>query len=260
MLFRAVSRTVWLALLLSLGHVVRAEPPARAQGALGVQLRLAVGMTQRHVAVTAADGPRSLQLGPTPAISLRIDSEAPLGVWRLGVGLDYRSSVLGRVHDVAAGPNADATQAAVRSHAFEAGMRARVALGSEPSASSLAVFVGYGVRAFASVAALQMPRFSLHGAVLRVELELALQTTGARLHLAPEFQWLPSISAGMRDVAGIRGGAFAVGGVAVLTLPISARWGLQLAYRESRAWSPQATRSFRDVERYVLLGVTYDWL
>lgn len=235
---------------------------AHAQdGALTARLDVAVGVTQRSVDAPSVDGARRLALGPAPAVALGIDSGVQHGTFCLGLGVHYRTSVLGRVRDAAAGPSANLSSTAVRSHELVAGVRAGLAFGSDPGARTLAMFLGYSVRAFASVAELRMPRFSLHGPVLRLELELPLSAASMRLRLAPEFQWLPSISSALRASSIVSGVALALGGVAALILPISEHFGLQLEYRESHAWArTYVARRFSDVERFLLLGATYVFL
>jgi hypothetical protein len=235
--------------------------PAGAQTTVSSQLRLAVGMTQRHVDAPSDSGRRQLDLGPTPAVLLGVDAAAHSGKLDLGVDISYRSSVAGRTRDADAGPNADTSQTAVRSHQLQVGARAVMRLGADESSSTLALFAGYSVRAFASVAELRMPRFSLHGPVARIELELPLPAAGLRLRLAPEAQWLPSISDALRALAGISGSAIAIGGEAQLRLPLSSGFNLLLDYRESHAWAAaRAAHSFSDAERYLLLGASYAWL
>jgi hypothetical protein len=237
-----------------------ATPHARAQDALTSQVRVGIGAAQRGIDAPSADGLRRLDFGPAPAVMLEIDSGARVGAYQLGVALSYRTSVLGRVRDVAAGPGADSSRVPVRSHHFEGGARGRLAFGADPRASTLGLFVGYGVRAFSSVAVLRVPAFSLHGPVARLELELQLPAA-LRLRLAPELAWLPSVSRALREASAFTGNVWAIGGAATLMLPLGERFDLLLDYRESHAWTAAyAAQSFSDVERYLLLGVAYAWL
>lgn len=234
---------------------------AQAQTGLSSQLQLGVGATQRIVEVPSADGPRRLDIGPAPAVSLGIVSDVQHGAYRLGLDLHYRTSMRGRVHDIAAGPNADTSITAVRSHLFEAGLRVGRVFGQDGRGVGLRLVAGYSIRAFASVAVLRVPRYALHGPFARLELELPLPAANLRLRIAPELQWLPSISSALRDISGISSSALALGGVVALVLPISQSFTLQLEYRESHAWAQApAARSFSDVERYLLLGVAYAFL
>lgn len=242
---------VWLALTAST-HV-QAQPTTGAFASL----RVGAGLTQRLVDVPNEEGPRRLDLGPTPAVVLGIDAGLPYDAWRLGSSLSYRTSLRGRVADVRAGPGASATRTAVRSHELEAGLRAGRAWGHAHNRFMLALFAGYNVRAFSSVAVLRVPRFTLHGPVARVELDLPLTVGHIRLRLAPEVQWLASISRALADVAGLPQRGLALGAQLRLSVALSQRWGAALDYRESHALArSRSSQLLSDVARYLLLEIT----
>jgi hypothetical protein len=188
---------------------------------------------------------------------LGIDGEARTGAWVLGLGLAYRTSVLGRVVDADAGAGAAMSKTAVRSHNFEAGLRAGLQLGPREHAVMLGLFAGYDVRALATVAVLRIPRFTLHGPVLRLEIELPLRAARMRMRLGPEAQWISGISRALLDRSGLTQPAFALAGFLQLQLPVSESFGLLLDYRESHAFAAsRSVRAFSDVERYLLLAAS----
>lgn len=227
----------------------------RAQDRVAARLRVGAGVAQRLIEAPSAEGPRELELGPVPALMVGIDGESHAGSWMLGLGLAYRTSVLGRVVDAEAGAGAATSKTAVRSHNFEAGLRIGLQLGAAEHPVHVALFAGYDVRALATVAVLRVPRFSLHGPVLRLELELPLHAANMRLRLGPEGQWISGISRALLDTSALTQPAFALGGFLQLQLPIDERFGLQLEYRESHAFAgSRGVPSFSDVERYLLLA------
>jgi hypothetical protein len=128
-------------------------------------------------------------------------------------------------------------------------------LGAREHPIGLGIFAGYGVRALATVAVLRVPRFSLHGPVLRVEVDVPLRAANMRLRLGPEGQWISGISRALLDSSGLSQPAFALGGFLQLQLPVAERFALQLEYRESHAFlRARGVPSFSDVERYLLLA------
>ena len=230
--------------------LVRAE-----DGGIAARLRVGAGVAQRGIEAPSAEGLRELALGPVPALLVGMDGDAHAGAWVLGLGLAYRTSVLGRVVDADAGAGAAMSKTAVRSHEFEAGLRAALQFGTGEHPIRLGLFAGYGVRALATVSVLRVPRFSLHGPVLRVELDLPLRAANMRLRFGPEGQWISGISRALLDSAGLSQPAFALGGFLQLQLPIAERFMLQLEYRESHAFArARGVPSFSDVERYLLLA------
>jgi hypothetical protein len=259
--FKLSSRTLRrcaLALLLTteLAHGARAH--AEAPTAPIARLRVGAGAAQRVVELPTAEAARQLDFGPAAAAQLGIDAQLRRGRWQLGLGLRYRTSLAGRVSDDAAGPGANTSSHVVRSHAFEAGLRPGWFFGDAPNAAALRLFAGYSVRAFGSVAPLRVPRYSLHGPVLRLELVLPLPAAHMRLRLAPEAQWLASMTQELRNLAGITQSALALGAEAELSLPISDVLSLHLDYRESHAFAvARLAQSFSDVERYLLLAASY---
>jgi hypothetical protein len=227
----------------------------RAQAGVAAHLRVGAGVAQREIQAPSAEGPRELALGPVPALMLGIDADAHAGAWVLGLGLSYRTSVRGRVVDADAGAGAAMSKTAVRSHHFEAGLRAAMRMGPTQHAVGVALFAGYDVRALATVAVLRVPRFSLHGPLLRVELDLPLRAANMRLRLGPEAQWISGLSRALLESSGLTQPAFAIGGFLQLQLPISELFALQLEYRESHAFArARGVSSFSDVERYLLLA------
>ena len=227
----------------------------RADDSVAARLRVGAGVAQRVIEAPSAEGPRELSLGPLPALMLGMDGAAHVGDWVLGLRLDYRTSVLGRVVDADGGAGAAASKTAVRSHHFEAGLWAGLQIGAREHPVTLALFAGYGVRALGTVAVLRVPRFALHGPVLQVELELPLHAANMRLRLGPEVQWISGISRALLDISALTQPAFALGGFLQLQLPVDVRFALHLEYGESHAFAgSRGVSSFSDVERYLLLA------
>lgn len=254
------SLTRWLVggLTLWLSASICCPADAQPRSPWTARLRVGAGIAQRRVSVPNTEGNRELDLGPTAAAVLGADVENRRDNWALGVSVSYRTSLAGRVSDAMSGVGAQASETAVRSHVFEAGLRPGRYFGSSPQAIALWLFAGYNVRAFGSVAVLRVPRYSLHGPVLRIELEFPLRALGLRLRVAPEAQWIVSVTDELRQLAGMTAEALAFGGEAQLSRAFGAHLALQLCYRESHATAPtrNATR-FNDIERYLLLEASY---
>ena len=116
------------------------------------------------------------------------------------------------------------------------------------------MFAGYGLRAFASVVELGIPRYTLHGPLLRFELELPIAEGLLTLRIAPEVQLIVSVSRDLRGLSLIQDAGLAIGGEASARVRVTDWAALQLAYRESHASSDTAfSDSFKDVERLVFL-------
>jgi len=234
-------------------------PEASAQSASELHARLSVGagLGMRSIEVPSSEGLRKLETGLIPVAGIRVAGRFRDGSHFLGLRLSYQSGVHTRAIDDVGDHSLVASEVAIRSHRFEGGLLPGLILSRERSAGSLALFAGYGLRAFGSVEVVRVPRFTLHGPVLRLELTLPL-VDWLRLRLAPEAQLVLSMSEALRNLANLPTTAFGFGGEADLQARWSPTWSAQISYREShvRATGLEA-RQFTDAERYLLLELTY---
>jgi hypothetical protein len=220
-----------------------------------VRLGVSGGTTYRLIEVPANDGLRRLDTGWVPAVAL--DLRAAIGgvhTW-LEFAARYETSLhtFGSQH--ATDPSSQILKTPIRSHRFEAGVTPSLRLGDSETGLAAGVFVGYGVRALASVAELQVPRFTEHGPLLRLELDIPVVGDVVRLRIAPEAFGLLSISRAVRTIGETDGFGFAVGGEASIHVKLVEWLRLALDYRESHVFLHSSQSDpFHDVERYVLLG------
>jgi hypothetical protein len=220
-----------------------------------VRLGVSGGTTHRLIEIPADDGLRRLDTGWVPAVAL--DLRAAVGgvhTW-LEFAARYETSLhtFGSQH--AADPSSQILKTPIRSHRFEAGVAPSLRFGDSETGLAAGLFVGYGLRALASVAELQVPRFTEHGPLVRLELDIPVVGDVVRLRIAPEVFGLLSISHAVRRIGATDGFGFAVGGEVSMHVKLVEWLRLALDYRESHVFL-QSSQSdpFRDVERYVLLG------
>lgn len=211
----------------------------------------------RSLSVPSNEGVRKLETGLLPALGVRVAGRLRVQSRFIGLRLSYQSSVHARATDQVGDRSLSPSEVAIRSHHFESGLLPGLLLSSTPNAGSLALFVGYGVRAFGTTEVLRVPRFTLHGPVLRLELVLPLASR-LRLRLAPEAQLIVSMTRALRDLALLPASALSIGGEADLQVRVSPSWAVQVSYREAHVRTTGIEgKSFADAERYVLLEGTY---
>jgi hypothetical protein len=215
------------------------------------------GVTSRTLELPAPDGPRSLATGLAPALSIRLAGRVQNSSRFLGWRLSYQSSVglhaTNTVPDVSLTPS----ETHIRSHRFEAGVAPGLFLSRSPDSVALSLFAGYGLRALASVAELRIPRFTLHGPVARLELDVPLFAGRLSVRLAPDVQWLVGMTHQLRTLSGIDGAAIALGGEASMRLHLIGAWAARLCYREAHVRSTGLDgRAFEDIERYLTLELS----
>ena len=245
-----------------LAHAAHAQetapPPATDPSEathVSAHLGVAAGLSMREQQVPSFEGVRSLSSGLTPAMQLSLCGRWRADTRHLDLLRSYQSSVHARARDRAGDPMLMASEASIRSHRFEAGLKPGLALSRASLPAELGLFLGYAVRAFGSVETLRIPRFSLHGPLLRAELRLPL-ASWLRLSLAPEAQLVISMSHDLRELAGLPRSTWGLGAQAALEASLSSAWTLGLSYREShvRATGSEG-RLWQDVERYALVGL-----
>jgi hypothetical protein len=235
-------------------------PPARG---LIATLALHTGVTARSIEAPTISGLAKLETGFLPAVGLQFHVRS-LGT-RLfyDVALAYQSSLGAQATQAASDPQKPALLTSIHTHRFDAGVTTGVFLGDGPDSATLGLFLGYGVQALASVVELRVPRFSLHGPLARVALELPLGTPHLVLRLAPEVQYVLSVSNDLRAVSGLTlgGPVWTLGGEVSLSVLFTARFGIQLAYREAHTAVASVYGSFfEDIERFGLLALVVSYL
>jgi hypothetical protein len=218
-------------------------------------LSIAGGATCRSVELTGIDGVRRLETGWVPALALEV--RGGLGGTRAWADLVARYQSSAHTFGVQRSPDrtSQVVSTPIRSHRFEAGVRPSLRFGASEASVAGAVLLGYGVRAFSSAAELQMPRFTEHGPLARLELDVPLMGSQLRLRIAPEFQAFVSMSRAVRRVGATDNLGMALGGEASLQLQTFEWLALAIHYRESHAIVHSAfANPFRDVERFVLMS------
>jgi hypothetical protein len=236
-----------------------APAKARDKETLQAVLQAGAGVTERTIELPTAQGRMTLNTGLAPALNLRLSARIrnEQRFLRVRVGYQTSSGIAAgdRLRVLTAGP----ATTPVRSHRFEAGIVPGMWLGNGPSSPALGLFIGYGVRAFGSVAELLVPRFSLHGPMLRLELELPLSPLWS-LRVAPEGHLIISMTEDLRRAGALDKIGMAYGGEASLQVRVFSRASLRASYRESHAYARAGTAAnahFVDVERYLVVDAVF---
>lgn len=251
--------TVRIIVMLALVPLWAAASGVRAQAEEphGIMtLGVAGGITDRKIEIHASDGPRQVDTGWVPAVALRWRGAIEHGKAMYALTVHYETSLhaIGEQHPPSRTSQALTTP--IRSHRFEAGITPSLRFGEDYAGVSLGLFLGYGLRALASVTELEVPRFTLHGPLARIALEVPIVPHVLRLHIGPEIWAIVSMSRALRRLGETNTFGLSVGGDARLRLRIANQLDAQLEYREAHAFA-NSTRAdeFRDVERFVLVGV-----
>jgi hypothetical protein len=231
---------------------------ASAQDTVQMLVQAGTGVTQRSISMPTEQGRISLASSLSPAIDVRAVARVLFehGFVRLRVG--YQSSLGLHADDRLRLAVAGQASSAVRSHRFEGGVAPGLWLGGGPGSAALSLDVAYGLRAFSSVAPLVLPRFTLHGPLTRLELELPLIADRLWFQLAPEVQVLIAYSGELSRVAHVYGPGVAFGGEASFVLRLVPSIAVRLSYRESHAHiaaNSLENTGFEDRERYLLADV-----
>jgi hypothetical protein len=236
------------------GAVMPAEPPPTDTGlATTATLDVGVGTTQRVINFAVADGQRKLDTGFVPALHLALAARFGDRTF-FGFSMAYQSSVWAAVAQSAPNPRSPALSTTIQSHRLSVGILPGLRLGDAPDSSSLALFLGYGVRAFASIVELLVPRYTLHGPVARLDFELPLFAAKLVLRVAPEVQLIVSQTNDLRQAARTQSTGFALGAEASVRFYVADWIALALSYRESHASVSSAwTSPFEDVERFAVI-------
>ena len=217
-------------------------------------LAAAGGATQRAIDFESTTGPYRLDTDWVPALGVKLKLATVVDPLLLALSVHYETSLNAVGAQYSPNPDSVPASTPIRSHRFEGGVTAGVRFGERDRGVLLSLFAGYGLRALGSVADLLVPRFTLHGPLLRLELKLPLVAGLLWLRLAPEAQLLPFMTEKLTEVAATDGHGYAIGGEASLGLSLWERYALRLEYREAHAIANSPERDeFTDVERYLLL-------
>jgi hypothetical protein len=222
---------------------------ARAQSypdGVRVSLNAGAGMMQRTMQSVTPEGPLALDTGWAPAAALGVGARAWHKQYFLRLDLHYETSLgLTLQNEV----SSDGAPLRARAHRFEAGvapgMHFRESVG-------LALRLAYGVRALGIVEEGSIGAFTLHGPVLRLELELPLLAGRLLLRVAPELGFIVSATEEFRVYSGVRGSGLAYGGEASIRAMVWKRVSLALRYREAHI-RLAGGRQHEDIERFLLL-------
>lgn len=226
---------------------------------LTASLAVYTGFTMRSIDLPTISGPALLDTGAVPSLALQLGARLTSDPF-VGVTLTYHHSLGAEATQVPSDPVQPALTTSIQSHHFEGGVIGGLYLGRGPGSATLAMFLGYGVRAFGSEVELRVPRYSLHGPLARIELELPLGTPWLVLRVAPEVQLIAFISDDLAS-QGVSSPIWSFGGEAGLQLRVSKAIALQLSYREAHAVVDSVYGgSFSDIERFGLLGLVVDYL
>lgn len=216
------------------------------------------GATSRTLSIPANDGPRKLDTGLAPALSIRLAARVQNTAHFLGLSLNYQTSVGLHATDTVPDASTLPSETHIRSHRFEGGLAPGLFFSRSPNSAALSLFVGYGLRSLQSIAELRIPRFTLHGPVARLELDVPLLDGRLSVRLAPEVQFIVGMTEQLRALAGLGTTGFAFGGEASVQLQLIGPWASRLCYREAHARSTGLEgRAFEDIERYVTLELSF---
>jgi hypothetical protein len=236
------------------GGVVPDEPPPPEAGLpMTATLDVGIGTTQRVINFAVVDGQRTLDTGFVPALHLALGARFGDRTF-FGVGMTYQSSVWAAVAQSAPNPRGPSLTTTIQSHHLSVGVQPGLRLGEARDSSSLSLFLGYGLRALASVVELRVPRYTLHGPVARLDFELPLFSAKVVLRVAPEAQLIVSQTSDLRLAARTQSVGFALGAEASVRFYVADWIALALSYRESHASVSSAWSSpFEDVERFAVI-------
>lgn len=231
------------------------ETPTSTTRAIGLLLQAGGGVTQRTLDLPSTQGRLTFNSGWAPALDLRVSGRISDERHFLRVRVGYQSSIGWAAVDRSRIASTGTASTPVRSLRLEGGIAPGLWLGAGPGSTALSLFVGYGLRALGSETELRIPRFTLHGPLSRLELEIPLVPKLLSLRLAPEAQLIVSMTqdlarAGQLDKIGV-----AYGGEADLHLRVTSRIACRVSYRESHALVMAGTAvdaHFIDIERYLV--------
>jgi hypothetical protein len=226
--------------------------------ALFAAVVLGVGATGRSMQVPSSSGPQKLDTGLVPALDLHLGARVRNQSFFFGGWVGYQTSIGAEGTQAAPGPQDKPLTTDIRTHRFEIGVLPGVRLSSNPNGATLGAFLAYGLRAFASISELGIPRYTLHGPLLRIEFELPLGDGVFTLRIAPEAQLIVSVSRDLRMLGNLSDGGLALGGEASARVRVVDWAWLGLTYRESHASANSALKdSLSDVERWMFVDAVF---
>jgi hypothetical protein len=227
-----------------------------SEDSFSAMLLVGVGATARSVDFRTGAGLRQLDTGMVPAVDLHLAGRVQGEHMFFGATLGYQTSFTAQGHQAPINPDGQTLSTPIRTHRFELGLVPGIRFGETSQSVTLALFAGYDLRGFSSVIDLNIPRYTLHGPVARLELEIPIGAVV--VHLAPEAHMIASLSKDLRDLGSVSNGGLALGFEASARVRVTDWAAVQLAYRESHASANTAMGApFTDVERFVFLDAVF---
>lgn len=241
-------RSIVLAVVCLLAARAGAQDAEREPHAL-VAVGVGPGVGVRQVRVPSQVGERRLSTGAYPAVDLALQLGAAYGRWSLVASVEYRTS-LGLRTDTSELADAPG-RIGLRAHSLRAGITAGYRLGS---GLRLALFSGWMVRALRSTAELNVPRYSLHGPLLRPELQLPIAQGVLELRAGPELGLIVYESRELRELASTRPIGLSLGAALAVDLRAHALVHVVLCYAFAHATQASAwSRALLDTEHVLSL-------
>jgi hypothetical protein len=244
-----------VALATPLAARAQEREPKASIDATRVELSAGLGVGSRSFERPTPSGVQVLDTTPFAAadLSLRVDALRASAL-QLGVLVRYQTSLAMMVETqpLFALPR----EVTARSSRVELSVVPALRLGANLDAPRLALPVGVSARTF-------WPEthdkatfgYSLIGPHVRPELVWPLGP--ATLRVGPELQWIVAMDRALRR-DGVSAQGFSIGMDASLGLALDASWGLELSYRQARAFAAgkNGRADFTDAERYVTLRLS----
>src|SRR4051794_35909365 len=161
-------------IMLSLGFCWGAAAQDARDEGVTVTLAAAGGATERAIDYQGPSGAVRLDTGWVPGLGVKLKVATALDPMLLALSVHYETSVNAVGAQYSPNPGNGPVLTHIRSHRFEGGASAGLHFGDPQAALFASVFVGYGLRALGSVGDLEVPRSTLPGPLLRLELKVAL--------------------------------------------------------------------------------------
>jgi hypothetical protein len=254
-----------LASVVQLGNVARAQdgstpgshaadptsPATPPAAALRLQVFGGIGVGTRSMNRPISVGVQRLEESVFPATEFGLRVRVwPEQAFSLAVLLTYQTSIGWTIDEKPL--FAIANEVSVRAERAELSVAPSLRLGDSPRAMAVSLPIGFALRTFLPDLHDQLsPRYTLLGPLVRAELSVALGEA-INLRFGPELHWIVALDRSLRQ-DGVAAQGIAVGAEATLQVPLGRRLALELNYRESHAFAPNAAgsgRVFTDVERF----------
>jgi hypothetical protein len=222
-------------------------------------IQIGIGAGQRGVALTdARGGLQSLDTDYYPVLDLGLHGAVSLSsLFSLGLQLRYQTSLGLHAKETPTGRLGEDTS--LRSHHVQFGVVPSFRFAESEDAATLQLLLGWAVRGLRSVTDVTIPAFTLHGPLLRAELEIPIGNFFA-VRLAPELLAIVGVSSELRAQAGIDGGGYGLGGEFVIAVRAQPWLAFELSYRQARiSLATHRPTAFTDTEQYVTLRSVFQY-